>query len=45
MAKATGHKTSTYGSYELENKLLQKLGEEMDIIISSTVQSKNQSFY
>ena len=45
MAKTTGHKASTYGRYGLENKLLQKLGEEMDIIISSTVQSKNQSFY
>ena len=28
----------------LENKLLQELGEEMDIIVSTTVQSKISSF-
>ena len=44
LSKTTGHATSTSQNYRLENKLLHELGEEMDIIISNTVQSKTSPF-
>ena len=44
LSKTTGHTTSTFQNYTLGNKLLQELGEEMEIIISNTVQSKISRF-
>ena len=44
LSKTTGHATSTFQNYRLENKLLQELGDEMFMIISSTVQSKINHF-
>ena len=38
------HATSAFQDYRLENKLLHELGEEMDIIISNSVQSKISPF-
>ena len=39
LVKTTGHATSIFQNYKLENKLLQELVEEMDIIIPNTLQS------
>ena len=36
LSKGTGHTTSTFQNYRLENKLLQELGDEIFIIISNT---------
>ena len=44
LSKATGHKTSNFQSYRLENKLLQELGDGMFIIISNTVPLKINPF-
>ena len=44
MSKTTGHTTSTFENYRLENRLLQDFGDEVDIIISNTVQSKSSPF-
>ena len=44
LSKATGHTSSTFQNYRLENKLLQELDEEIDIIISNTVQLKIRFF-
>ena len=45
LSKTTGHTTSAFQKYGLENKLLQELGEEMDIIISNTVQSTIRNLF
>ena len=44
LSKTTRHKTSIFQNNRLENELLQELGEEMDIIISNTAQSKISLF-
>ena len=40
LSKTTRHATSTFQNDRLENKLMQKLDEAIDIIMSSTAQSK-----
>ena len=44
LPKTTGHTALAFQNYRLENKLLQELGKEIDMIISNTVQSKISSF-
>lgn len=44
LSKATGHVTSTLENYRLENKSLQELVEELDVIFSNVVQSRINLF-
>ena len=46
LSETLGHTTSTFQNYRLENKLLQELVGETDIIVSNIYCSiENQSFY
>ena len=44
LSKTTGHTSSTFQNYRLENKLPQELGKDMDTIISNAVQTEISPF-
>ena len=43
LSKTTGHTTSTFQNYMLENKLLQELGEKMEFV--TTIAWKHTNVY